>query len=202
MKFILRAFATLIVSAVLLSGNTTLQADVVWDEGVSGDLATLPGSPTPLIFANGLNTVIASVSEPGADLRDYMTFTIGPNQVLTAIILDAFSPAGASFHAINAGSTGFIPGDDPSGNFLGLELVFDTDVGMDLLPGLAAGAFGSTGFTVPLGPGTYTYLFQELTQGQSRSYQLSFNVVPEPSSTALLILAGLAGTTRFRRRVV
>ncbi len=201
MKFILRAFATLIVSAGLSFGNATLQADVVWDEGVQGDLSSLPGSPTAVSFANGLNTVIASVTEPGADLRDYMTFTIGPNQLLTAIFLDAFSPVGASFHAINAGSTSFIPGEDPSGNFLGLELIFDFQVGTDVMPDLAAGAFGSTGFTAPLGPGTYSYLFQELTGGQSRSYQLSFNVVPEPSSTALLILAGLATTFRFRRQV-
>lgn len=199
MKSIFYVFAVPVICAALFCGSRNLHADIVWNEAVNGDLSSIPASPTPLIFINGSNTVIGSLSEPAGDLRDYMTFTIGPNQFLTGLILDTFTPDGVSFHAINSGSTSFIPGDAPSENFLGLELVFHTAVGTDLLPDLAAGAFGSLGFTIPLGPGTYSYLMQEVTAGQSRSYQISFNVIPEPTSAGLLCLVGLLSINRRRR---
>jgi hypothetical protein len=200
MKSFFNSLVLSLASSVLLFSTQNLSADVVWDESVQGDLSSLPASPTAVSFVNGANTVIGSLSEPDGDLRDYLTFTLGPNQALTGMTLDVFTPNGVSFHAFNSGSTSFIPGDDPSSNFLGLEFVFDGLVGFDLLPDLAAGAFGSTGFTVPLGPGTYSYLIQEITPGESRAYQITFNVVPEPSSVSLLGLSALLLASRRSRR--
>lgn len=190
-----------LIFPVLLASSHDLRASIIWDETADGDLSSDPASPTPLNFGVGANTVLGALSEPNGDLRDYLTFTIGPNQALVSMFLDAASPDGVSFHAINSGNTGFIPGNDPSSNFLGLEFVyaFDGFIGMDLLPDLAAGSFGSTGFSIPLGPGTYTYLIQELTPGESRSYQITFNVVPEPSSVGMFGIAFGLSTLRRRR---
>ncbi len=200
MRSIIKAFAVPLICTFLLCNSQNLLADVVWNEANDGDLSSDPNSPTALNFANGVNTVIGTLSVPAGDLRDYMTFTIGPNQSLTGLNLDIFDADGAGFQAINSGNTSFIPGDDPSENFLGLEFTLVDFVGLDMLPFLAIGQYGSTGFTIPLGPGTYSYLIQEVTPGQSTSYQLSFSVVPEPSSAGLLCLAGLLLNTRRRRR--
>jgi hypothetical protein len=184
----------------VIVGSQNLRADIVWNEAIDGDLSDDPSRPTALSFSIGANTVIGSLGIPDDDIRDFMTFTIGPNQLLTSLTLDTFSPAGLSFQAINAGSTGFIPGSDPAGNFLGLEFVRDSMVGTDMLPLLAAGNFGSTGFSTPLGPGTYTYLIQEVSPEQFRDYTLTFNVVPEPSSIALVSLVGVLFFVRRARR--
>jgi hypothetical protein len=118
---------------------------------------------------------------------------------LTGLFLDAYVADGVGFQGINSGNTSFIPDFNTTGNFLGLEFVFVDFVGTDMLPALADPEFGNIGFTVPLGPGTYSYVIQEITGGQSTSYQLSFNVVPEPTCTVLFCVAGLLSSIRRRR---
>lgn len=199
MKNLYRIIPVTFLFTMLICSDQTLTADVVWDESINGDLSDNPSAPTPISFNTGLNTVIGSLSEPDGDLRDYLTFTLGPNQFLTGLFLDVFTPNGVSFHAFNAGNQGFIPGEDPADNFLGLELISQIMVGMDLLPDLAAGNFGSTGFSIPLGPGSYTYLIQELTPDEFRSYQITFVVVPEPSGIAFLGLGSLLVSARRAR---
>lgn len=180
----------------------TIGADIVWDEAVNGDLSDDPSTPTPITFSTGANTIIGSLfPEPGDDLRDYITFTINPGQFLTGIFLDTFSPAeGLSFHGINAGSTSFIPDFGTADQFLGLDFLGIDMLGTDLMPNLAAGQYDSQGFTIPLGPGTYSYVIQEITPGETRDYQLTFQVVPEPSSAIFFCVAGLVFTLRRGRR--
>lgn len=199
MRLMIRSFLVPLIFAALFCASQNLQADVVWNETVNGDLSSNSATPTALSFLNGNNTVIGSLSEPTGDLRDYMTFTIGPNQSMTGLILDSYVAATAGFQGINTGNTSFIPDTSTAGSFLGLEFVLAGFAGTDMLPLLAVGSYGSTGFTIPLGPGTYSYVIQEVTGGQSASYQLSFVVVPEPSSAGLCGLAGLLGGTRRRR---
>jgi hypothetical protein len=50
-------------------------------------------------------------------------------------------------------------------------------------------AAGATGFTPPLGPGTYTFLIQQ--SGSTVSYEFDMTVVPEPTSLCLIGLGGL-----------
>ncbi|HMO16023.1 MAG TPA: PEP-CTERM sorting domain-containing protein [Pirellulaceae bacterium] len=200
MKFFICASIVPLACMILLCGNQHLHADIVWDESVNGDLSGDPLGPTPLTYGIGANTIIASVSEPDGDLRDYITFSIGPNQFLTSLTLDAFSPNGFSFQGINAGNTSYIPDFGTAGNFLGLDFVSDSMVGTNMLLGLSLGDYGSIGFAIPLGEGTYSYVFQELTPGESRNYQITFHVVPEPASAGLSCLAGLFLLTRRRRK--
>jgi hypothetical protein len=200
MKSINNAFVLMLVfAASIWSGS--LRADIVWNEPVNGDLSSVPGSPTAVSFLNGSNTIIGTLSEPNGDLRDYLTFTIGPDQFLTGLFLDAYVADGVGFQGINSGNTSFIPEAGTAGSFLGLEFVFSDFIGTDMLPLLAdsAASYGSIGFTVPLGPGTYSYVIQEITPGQSTSYQLSFNVVPEPTSAGFFCVAGLLLSIRRRR---
>lgn len=201
MRQIFKVFSVAMVCGLWLCSCQTIQADIVWNEAVDGDFSDDPSAPTPLTFSRGENTIIGSLTaEPGDDLRDYITFTINPNQFLTAIVLDIYTPAGSSFHGINEGSTSFIPDFPTAGQFLGLGFLDQEMSGTDLMPALAAGEWGSIGFTNPLGPGTYSYVIQEITPGETRSYQLTFQVIPEPSSASFCCIAGLASILRRGRR--
>ena len=68
--------------------------------------------------------------------------------------------------------------------------------GDNVLDDLGNAIFGGTGFAGPLGPGTYTFWFQETTAGVD--YALSLQVVPLPPAIWLLgsALLGLYGASR------
>lgn len=177
-------------------------ADDVWDEFLDGDLSTDPGAPTPLVFGLGGNTVIGSVHSPD-DTRDYITFEVPDGMGLVALLqhqwedLDTGRPGNTGFHAINAGSTSFIPGNDTIGFFLGADHMSPVDPGTDLLPNLANANVGGTGFEIPLGPGTYSYLVQQ-TGTQNTGYTLEFVLVPGPGGLAV-VAVGAIGLLRRRR---
>jgi hypothetical protein len=63
---------------------------------------------------------------------------------------------------------------------------------------LASAPLGGTGFEVPLGAGTYTYLVQQ-TGPQQTGYSIEFNVTPEPSGL-LFVLIGLGAVVSRRQR--
>jgi hypothetical protein len=102
------------------------RAVVVWSENINGDLSTNPNVPTPVSFQLGSNIINGSVST-GSDTRDYITFTIAAGLQLTSLRLLAYddlntgtpNDGNTGFHAINLGSTSFIPGFDTIGEFLG-----------------------------------------------------------------------------------
>ena len=189
--------------ASLAALTATATAGIVHDEGVDGDLSGDPGAPTALTFTPGSNVIHGQVTTGGGgtdDTRDFITFTIGAGQSLTSLTLLAYEdenaqPANRGFHAINLGNTSFIPGGGTAGSFLGGDHL-DPTIGVDLLPTLATAPLAGTGFTVPLGPGTYSYVVQQ-TGGDISNYSLDFGVVPEPGTLALL---GLSATLLLRRR--
>ncbi len=171
------------------------------DESTFGDLSDDPANPTPLDFEVGDNIITGSVtSGPGADTQDFLTFTIEPGEALTALLLlqyedlDVGGPANRGFHGINAGAASFPPG---TGTYLGSNHLDFEPPGTDLLPVLATMPISGTGFTVPLGPGTYSYVIQQ-TGPQLNGYSVNFVVTPEPT-TGLLLLSGL-GLLAVRRR--
>jgi hypothetical protein len=155
-------------------------APLDYDEAVDGDLSSDPGAPTPLHFSPGKNLVTGRVTTSApADTRDFLTFTIHHGTALTALRLVSYrdlpdgAPGNRGFHAINAGPTSFVPSAATAGNFLGGDHVDGTAEGTDLLPALADGTPAGTGFTVPLGPGTYSYVIQQ-TGPQVTGYTLEF----------------------------
>jgi hypothetical protein len=188
---------------------------IIFDEAVSGDLSNNQLAPTALTLTPGSNSVIGTVNgfPPGTDAQDWVSFTIPTGFVMTSYVNSKYDSAD------DQGFTGFQSGPsfsgDPfkEGSYAGYAH-FGTDatnplppsstVGVDLLPLMANPSFapGTTGFTPPLGAGTYTFLIQQgdpVTTGYQ--FDMTVRPVPEPgSSLCLLVLGGLA-IFALRRRL-
>lgn len=174
-------------------------AEVVYDEAIDGELSNLGFAPTYIQFGEGSNDVIFVTDQDGDD-RDFFTFTIEAGYQLSGLVINDFStdsPFNLAFMSINPGSVlPFDPDAPDTEQLLGYTLFDEGDIGSDLLPEMGE-AFGTIGFTGPLGPGDYTIWAQE-TNPAVDSWNLGFVVtqVPAPGAMALLGLAGLAGGRR------
>lgn len=186
-------------------------ATTIHDEALDGELSGTAGSPTVLATALGSNVVIGQVggasccnpSDPTG--RDVFTITIAPGQILSQVVLQLYGePAQNSYLAVEAGPV--ITSFESAAALLGSALVGSlpgATQGDDLLDDLGAALIdgfpvGGAGFAPPLGPGQYTFWFQE-RDPDLVPYALDFVIVPEPS-TALLVGLGLGALTRRRRR--
>lgn len=185
-------------------------AATVWDEAADGDLSGTPPAPTAVMMATGSNVVLGSVDSL-TDIRDYLTFTVGTGQLLTAMSLLAYDdvttggPGNIGFLSLNAGSTSFFPSETSAGRFLGGDHADASLLGIPLLEHLSTAPMAGTGFSVPLGPGAYTFLLQQ-TSGELTAYAVSFEVSPVPLpptagllSGALLMLAAKRWRSAARR---
>ena len=147
---------------------------------MSGDLSNLGSAPTALDFSLGVNRVTGTMGGPPNSDPDIISFTIQPGQFLTSIFLEPLAPAERSFYAIAAGPTiNLTDGTTHLGNYLTYqfgELIDELSLG---------GEFGGTGFTVPLGAGTYTAWIQEIST--RTDYTLAYTVIPEPSAYPALV---------------
>jgi hypothetical protein len=187
MRTLVAMFSTVVLVGGLVS---TASAATAWDESVDGDLSTDPSTPTPVSLGLGSNLISGSITGPD-DIRDYLTFTIPAGLVLAElkqleyVTLPGGEPGNRGFHAIIAGNTSFVPDATNIGNFLGGNHVDPLPVGTDMLPPPAAATLGGTGFTTPLGPGTYTYHIQQTTAVLT-GYALDFELVPEPTTAAIM----------------
>jgi hypothetical protein len=169
---------------------------VIHSEFVNGDLSGLLASPAVLALTPGANTIIAQMGNNGnsgatnGSDADYFTVTIGPGFSLTSITLDSytFSPGnpGVSFAGYIAAAAFSGQG---SGNINGSAFI-------NASSGNILDDF--TGSPAPLGQGIYSFWFQE-TSANVVDYQLTLNVIPEPSTT-LLGLTGLGLLLTSRRR--
>ena len=170
------------VLAAVTPGTASFAASVWIEAGVDGDLSDVGQTPTPLTFAVGKNTIQGTMGTPFlGDLDpDIFTITLSAGQQLTSIVVDSITPGQNSFFAISAGATiDMFNGSTHLSNFLIGEPG-------EYFPRIAAPEFGGTGHADPLGPGTYTVWFQE-TQLQ-RDYAMTYTVVPEPATLALLAI--------------
>ena len=186
-----------------------------FDEATNGDLSGnrlapsflqldyTPGGNTP-----GSNVIAGTVGRSGSVVdRDYLHVNIPVGYVLGRLLVGnqtTVGGAGASFIGLAAGST--MPVAETVQNaqgLLGFRLYTTADRGNDILDDMAIPAQGSSGFTVPLGPGDYTFWLQELAPG---TYTYRFNLVLEPAAVvpvpaALpLFLAGLGLLAGAMRR--
>jgi hypothetical protein len=160
-------------------------AATVWDESVDGDLSSNAAAPTPIAFALGSNVLLGTVSGLPLD-RDYITFTIPADQVLSHLNLLELDPDNIAFTAFNSGSTSFIPSGSTNASFLsGIHITAD-DVGFDLMPFFDTRNVTTNSLPAPsLGPGTYCWLIQQ-TSAIVQSWQVEFvfeGVVPTEAAT-------------------
>ena len=196
------ASAALLSLALAAALAAPASAVTVWDESIDGDLSTDPSAPTPISFEVGTNTIIGSVQTP-SDTRDYITFTIPSGQELSELLLQQYEdlgvggPGNRGYLAINEGDTSFIPAGATADLFLAGIHLDPAPAGTDLLPILESAPINGSGLSVPVGPGTYSFVVQQ-TGPQLTGYTFDFVLVPEPGTAGLLAL-GLVGLARRRR---
>jgi hypothetical protein len=204
MRSLTKQLAWISMVAALSFGANSALAIVVHDETGDGDLSNDRLNPTSISLTQGTNSLIAtSVSGD----REFVHFSIPSGQRLTEIILAAYSgglPMQRSFIAVQEGTT-FTEDPDAAdvSNILGYSHFgeLDFNVGDDILPSIGTGG-GAIGFTPPLTGEDYTFWIQE-TGANAATYQLDFNLVPEPA-TLTILFGGVAWTMllagRKRRR--
>jgi hypothetical protein len=192
----MKAHLLLAFIPVLMAGTAHA---LTLNESSFGDLSNDNLAPTPLTLDVGVNRIGGTMGRdlPSAPVdRDIFTFTLPPGQALTSINVLTFTPTNQSFYAIAPGSS--INDSDPSAH-LSNTLVKGTG---EILDDLALGAFaGGTGLFPPLGAGTYTVWFQELSS--IVTYDIAYTVeavpVPEPGTFLWGGALALAGALRRGR---
>ncbi len=223
----MRISNTLITGVVFVAlagfAAVSLRASI-YDESDLGDLSNDKSAPTPFTLTQGFNAIRGTVNGT-SDLQDWIAITVPPGMEMSSYVNAAYNNAndlqgftgfqfGSSFpgSAFSAGSyAGFAHFGTGAQNGSGANApnggAVTSTVGVDLfsplympndLPGGTAA--GSTGFTPPLLPGTYTFLIQQ--QGTLTGYEFDMNVspLPEPATFGMAVLGGLSLLTIARRR--
>ena len=194
----------------------------IYSEAISGDLSNDKAAPTALTLMPGLNSVSGTVAGfpqfGGTDPQDWVSFTIPTGFVMISYVNAKYVSTDPQ------GFTGFQSGSSFSGDpFMAMSYAgyahfgfaannpddnptASSTVGVNLLPLMADPTFasGTTGFTPPLGPGTYTFLIQ---QGDPSTTGYRFNMivrpvsVPESGSSLCLLGIGTLAIFALRRRL-
>lgn len=191
----MRAF---FAASVLLSAATVAGAATIHSETIDGDLSSDPANPTALATSPGVNTIIGSTVFSPID-RDFFKVTIDPGETLAAIVLADYqsSPPNNGFLAVEAGPQ--ISSIVSPATFLGTALIGAAGIGTDVLDDVGLASLGGAGFVGALGPGEYTFWFQETAADVS--YQFDLHITPEPTSMALLgIGIAMIGALSLHRR--
>jgi hypothetical protein len=193
-----------ITLATLLFAVSVARAQVLsYDEATQGDLSGNPAAPADFgTLAVSSHSLKASFVSGDYDL---IKFTLASGTHLDSIFLNSYAGSTSSFSGIQSGSTwsaGLGYDVDPA-PLLGWVLFGENTIAddYDILDNLIyqyASADDAIGFTQPLGPGTYTFLFQE-TGPFAVNADFTFNVVPEPSTLAIAAI-GIATLLRYRIR--
>jgi hypothetical protein len=195
---------SLFIATVLSSSG---QAAVIYDEAVNGNFSSDRFNPTPVSLSLGSNQIFGM--NGSTDPRDYVTFTVPAGFVLSSITMLNTSPLGnLGFIGLEAGNqiTLAPPNPGTAVGLLGWWHYAPGDIGSDILAKMSIPASGSSGFTLPLGNGTYSLWIQETSNPSPNAsfrygFDLNLALAPEPATwqTALIAFAG-AGFWLARRR--
>ncbi len=186
-----------LAATIATIGSVAAHAAILWDEDANGDLSSNGLEPTSLVASVGSNRVLGTTGDSGQGVdRDYFTFTVPGNAVLSSImLLDETQVSGSvSFIAIQGGSQLTVT---PSGMGAALLLAVghygNDQRGTDLLPAITVGAIG------PFTSGSYSVWVQETGGPSTYGFDFVITQVPEPSDWALMLL-GLPLVLMARRR--
>ncbi len=185
------------LGVMILASMSQGHAAVAYDESISGDLSGSGLAPTLASLALGSNTVSGATGNPGAGTdRDYFTITVPVGLQFSKLVLlpGTSVSGGASFLGFEAGPKITLPTNagDATG-LLGWIHYSGSDIGSDLFGTMSFPLGGSSGFTVPLGAGQYSFRVQDFgggVPGYGFDLQLTAAAVPEPG-TVFGLLAGL-----------
>jgi hypothetical protein len=194
---------------------TAMPGATVYNESAQGDLSNSGLSPTLLPISLGSNVLTGTTGRDataGFD-RDYFTVVVPTGFQITSIIEQPGTVVGGavSFIGLQAGSQVTVPTNATTAAGLLGWYHYGSTPNTDILPLMAIPDTGSSGFTPPLGPGTYSFWIQDFNLGV---FNYGFNLVlaqattpaaaPEPGSY-LLAITGLgvviASAKRARRQV-
>jgi len=169
------------------------------DESIDGDLSGSGGAPTPVSFDVGTNILKGTVVGGGVDTRDYLTFTLPAGTELLSMKLTQYvdtSTGGlgnTGAHGLHAGATAVNPSAAAGGQYMGVDHVSDWQVGSDILNALTFAAAG-TGFSVPVGAGSYTYLIQQTGANDPTGYTIEVEIGCTSLASSTTYGAGKPGT--------
>jgi len=189
--------------AIALTAIATAHAAVVYSEATSGDFANSGLTPTGVTVTLGSNQILGTTG--GTD-RDYFTFSVPAGLQLTALtVLPGTVSGGAvSFIGLQAGTQVTLPTNAATAaGLLGWWHYSPADINTNILPEMAIPANGSSGFSVPLGTGSYAVWVQDFNAG---TFNYGFDLtlaaapVPEPGGYTTVIPAVAALFVTLRRR--
>ncbi len=207
-----KLFGGLILSGLFaasaIAGNT-------YNESISGDLSNSQATPTAFTLGLGTNAIIGSVNNTAGDGQDFIALTVPAGDVMTSYVNQAYNSSdNQGFTGFQIGSP-FVGSPGAAASYAGYAhfgsgatnpSIPTTTVGVDLLPLMANStvAAGATGFTAPLGPGSYTFLIQQLGGLTNYEFDINVNAAPEPATLAMLSLGGfgllIPAVSRLRKK--
>src|SRR5688572_26548578 len=175
------------VFTVVLFFGSSVSAAVFWDEGVNGDLSNNQSSPNQFTLENGVNTLIGSVGLSSGS-QDWFTLTVPQDFQFNSIIPRAFTSSDQiAFIGFQSGNS-FVGNAGDAASYMGYGHFGPGSfppqpVNSEMMPGMST-APGAQGFTPPLGPGSYTFLIQQL--GSETGYRFDFTAIPEVRGQVLI----------------
>jgi len=171
------------------------QASIVYQESVSGDFSGNGLTPTSISVALGSNQIFGSTGRDTSSIvdRDYLTFTVPVGALWSGLlVLPGTTTIGnLGFIGLQAGNqvtVGTAPAN--AAGLLGYRHYNAADINTDILAEIGTAGNSSTGFTPPLGGGTYALWIQETGSGTSNyGFDIVLTAAPEPATYFSMFLA-------------
>lgn len=182
-------------AAVLALAASFASAD--WDEAIDGDLSGDRFNPNAFSLLPG--SFLLSATTVDGDL-DYISVTLSAGATLDAIMVRAYdTPGDIMFIGVVPGPVMTVdPAAPDPGLLLGWTYFGDpaVPVGEDLLLPMS---FGGTGFTPPLGAGTYSFWINQINGPTTFTLEFVVSGIPTPGAASAMMLLGSLAATRRRR---